>query len=225
MSKDLDELRGRFFSNRKKGEGIVFQGVVTEVNEDEFTCTVKRDEEIDYFDVRLRALVNADLSGFAFIPKLQSSVLVCCIDNSNELFVCQFSEIDKVVYSSGEDKKISLLADLEKMEIKWGDKITLTINEEIIKAVNDKSAIEVKNDKILINGGDLGGLVMIKELKENLDSLKKFVEAIHNALPPAFSAIGAAMSANGILAANAYNGTMAGKTILIKDMENKKVMQ
>lgn len=225
MSKDVEEIRERLFSKGKNNESIVFQGVVSEVNEDDFTCTVKRDEEIDYFDVRLRALVNGDLCGIAFIPKLQSTVLVCKIGNSNELFVCQYSEIDKVIYSAGEGKKISFLSDLEKMEIKWGDKITFAINEGSIQAVNDKSTMEVRSDEILINGGGLGGLVMIQELKDSLESLKGFVEAMHSALPAAFTAVGAAMSASGALGSSSYNGAMAGKLIEIKDMENKKVKQ
>lgn len=226
MSKDIDELRQRFFGRRQAaGDGTVFQAVVTEVDEKEFTCTVRVDDEIDYFDVRLRSIVKADLNGFSLIPKLESVVLVCRIDSSNELFVCQFSEIDKIVFSAGDDKKINILSDLDKTEIKWGDKVSVMLNEQIISMTNDQSTVEISGDTVTINGGDLGGLVKINELKENLDSLKKFVESIHNALPPAFSAIGAAMSANGPLGANTYNGMMSGKLITIKDMENKQVKQ
>ena len=87
----MEELRRKFQERFGDGGDQVFQGVVTEVNEDEFTCTVKRDDQVDYFDVRLRGLVNTDLQGFAFIPRLQSTVLVCRIGKSNELFVCQFT--------------------------------------------------------------------------------------------------------------------------------------
>ena len=76
MSKELEEIRRKFQGVFGNDGDAVFQAVVTEVNEDEFTCTVRRDEQVDFFDVRLRGLVNADLQGFAFIPRLQSVVLV-----------------------------------------------------------------------------------------------------------------------------------------------------
>jgi hypothetical protein len=80
-------------------------------------------------------------------------------------------------------------------------------------------------DRIVFNGGQLGGLVKLQELNENLDSLKQYVEAIHNALPTAFNAIGASTAANGASGAASYQGTMAGKAVQLKDMENKKILQ
>ena len=99
MSKEIDEIRRKF--NGMMGDMVrnVIQGVVTEVNEDEFTCTVRVDDAVDYFDVRLRGLVDGGLQGFAFIPKAQSVVLVCPIGGSNELFVCQYTEIDKLIFT------------------------------------------------------------------------------------------------------------------------------
>lgn len=79
MSKEMEELRRKFQQRFGDGGDQVFQGTVTEVNEEEFTCTIKRDDLVDYFDVRLRGLVNPDLQGFAFIPRLDSTVLVCRI--------------------------------------------------------------------------------------------------------------------------------------------------
>ncbi|MDR3350711.1 MAG: hypothetical protein LBN98_03555 [Prevotellaceae bacterium] len=79
-------------------------------------------------------------------------------------------------------------------------------------------------EKIIFNGGTLGGLVKLQELKDNLDSLKQYVEAIHNALPAAFNAIGASSSANGATGAASYQAAMAGKNIQLKDMENTKIL-
>ena len=39
MSKEMEELRRKFQERFGDGGDQVFQGVVTEVNEDEFTCT------------------------------------------------------------------------------------------------------------------------------------------------------------------------------------------
>jgi hypothetical protein len=51
------------------------------------------------------------------------------------------------------------------------------------------------------------------------------VEAIHSALPSAFNAIGASTAANGALGATSYNGSMAGKAVQLKDMENNRIKQ
>jgi hypothetical protein len=82
-------------------------------------------------------------------------------------------------------------------------------------------------ETIELRGDAQGGLVQIKELKENIDALKKFVEAMHQALPSAFNAIlptaPAPFVASGALGATTYTGAMGGIIITIKDMENKKV--
>jgi hypothetical protein len=79
-------------------------------------------------------------------------------------------------------------------------------------------------EKIVFNGGQLGGMVKLQELKENINSLKQYMEAIHSALPAAFNAIGASTAANGALGATSYQGAMAGKAVQLKDMEDKKIL-
>ena len=58
-------------------------------------------------------------------------------------------------------------------------------------------------------------MVKIGELKENLDSLKTFVENMHKAIPAAIAAVGAGTTANGA----------TGQSIMIKNMENTKIKQ
>ncbi len=83
------------------------------------------------------------------------------------------------------------------------------------------SRIRIAKGTIEINGGKLGGLVKIHELEKNLASLKAFVEAIHAALPGAFSAIGT--DTGGAPGAKTYSDSMDGKSIVIGDMEDKTV--
>jgi hypothetical protein len=97
------------------------------------------------------------------------------------------------------------------------------ISEVSIKIGNTTVCIDANG--ITFNGGQLGGLVKLQELKDNLNSLKQYVEAIHNALPAAFNAIGAGTAANGATGAGSYQGAMAGKLVQIRDMENNKVKQ
>lgn len=147
MSKEMEELRRKFQQRFGESGDQVFQGTVTEVNEDEFTCTVKRDDQVDYFDVRLRGLVKAELQGFAFIPRLQSTVLVCRIGKSNELFVCQFTEIDKMIFT---DNDLEVKVDTENIDIKKGKKITIHVDAGKLEVTNDKVKALHEADKLTV---------------------------------------------------------------------------
>lgn len=177
MSKEIDEIRRKFQSSFNGDSDAVFPAVVTEVNEDEFTCTVQRDEQVDYFDVRLRGLVKAELQGFAFIPKLESIVLVARIGRSNELFVCQFTEIDKVVFT---DNDLELKIDLENIDIKKGEKITIHVDAEKLEVVNDKTKVTHEAEALTLLSDQAtikittGGLTLKKGgsgLKKTLDKM------------------------------------------------------
>lgn len=177
MSKEIDEIRRKFQSSFNGDGDTVFPAVVTEVNEEEFTCTVKRDEQVDYFDVRLRGLVKAELQGFAFIPKLESIVLVARIGKSNELFVCQFTEIDKVIFT---DNDLELKIDLENIDIKKGEKITIHVDAEKLEVVNDKTKVTHEAEALTLLSDQAtikittGGLTLKKGgsgLKKTLDKM------------------------------------------------------
>ena len=97
------------------------------------------------------------------------------------------------------------------------------VSEINIKIGNTVATINAEG--IVFNGGSLGGLVKLQELKDNLDSLKSYVEAMNGALPAAFSAVGAGAAANGATGAASYQGAMSGQTVQLKDMENGKIKQ
>lgn len=160
MSKDIEDLR-RLFDSRTDNSDFVFPAVVTAVDEKEFTCDVKRDDAVNYFDVRLRGLVKGDLKGFAFIPAIGSTVLVCRIGKSNELFVCQFTEVDKLIFTSGD---ISLTCDADKVELLKGDKLSVLINAESITMKADQATIKATTGGLTLTKGSSG-------LKKTLDDL------------------------------------------------------
>lgn len=175
MSKEMEELR-RKLQERFGGDGDrVFPATVTEVNGEEFTCTVRRDGQVDYFDVRLRGLVNAELQGFAFLPKLESTVLVCRIGKSNELFVCQYTEIDKVIFT---DNDLEVKIDTENIDIKKGEKITIHVDAERLEVVNDKTKVTHEAEALTLLSDQAtikmttGGLT----LKKGGSGLKKTLE-------------------------------------------------
>ena len=193
MSKEMEELRRKFQERFGDGGDQVFQGVVTEVNEDEFTCTVKRDDQVDYFDVRLRGLVNADLQGFAFIPRLQSTVLVCRIGKSNELFVCQFIGIDKVIFTYTD---LEVIIDTENIDIKKGEKITVHVDAEKLEVTNDKvkalheaDALTVTADSTTVKAST-GGVTVTRGgsgLKKTLDDMLTAIQALTVTTPHGLS--------------------------------------
>lgn len=176
MSKEIDEIRRKLTERMADLVSNVLQGVVTEVNEEEFTCTVRVDDAVDFFDVRLRGLVDGALQGFAFIPKMQSIVLVCPIGGSNELFVCQYTEIDKVIFT---DNTLTLTIDTEHLEltrdevsivsdgsstvIKAGD-ATATVNTDGIELTIGSSTIKATSGGLTLKKGGAG-------LKKTLESL------------------------------------------------------
>ena len=180
MSKEIDEIRRKL--NGMMGDMVrnVIQGVVTEVNEDEFTCTVRVDDAVDYFDVRLRGLVDGGLQGFAFIPKAQSVVLVCPIGGSNELFVCQYTEIDKLIFT---DNNLKLTIDTEKLELER-DNVTITSDgsSTVIKASDATATVNTDGIELKIGSSTItvtsGGLT----LKKGGAGLKKTLESMLDAI-------------------------------------------
>ena len=132
---------------------------------------------MDYFDVRLRGLVNAELQGFAFIPKLQSTVLVCRIGKSNELFVCMFTEIDKMYFT---DNDWEVVVDTEKLEAKKGDNITVHVDAEKLEVTNSDVKVLHEADALTVTAGSTtvktstGGVTITRGgsgLKKTLDDM------------------------------------------------------
>lgn len=167
MSKDIDDLRRKVLAKGGEMGDLVFQGIVTAVDEKEFTCTVKCDDLVDYFDVRLRGLVKPELKGFAFIPSVNSTVLVCRIGRSNELFVCQYTEVDKVIFTSGD---VSLTCDKDKIEVLKGDKLSVLIDTESITMKADQATIKASTAGLTLTKGSSG---LKKTLNDLLTAIQK----------------------------------------------------
>lgn len=79
------------------------------------------------------------------------------------------------------------------------------------------------NGDIIINGGYNKGIVKIQELKDNLNSLKSYIEAMDSAISAGLTGVGASTAASGEAGAQAYSSAMIGQSINFKDMEDTKV--
>ena len=83
--------------------------------------------------------------------------------------------------------------------------------------------IEATCGQIELNGGENGGLVNIESLKNNLDALKKYVEAMKNAIGMGFTSVGASTAANGALGKQAFDAQMASQSINFEEMEDTAI--
>lgn len=81
----------------------------------------------------------------------------------------------------------------------------------------------VPTEKLVFRNENFGGLVKIKELEDNLKSLKTYVEALKTATSSGINAIGVGPAANGGTGKIAFETAMVGKVINLKEMENKNV--
>jgi hypothetical protein len=79
----------------------VFPAQVLSVDENEATCTVE-DGDIELYDVRLKSLIDTSLQRVLVIPKVESSVLVANIGNSENAFVViAVADVEKIIGKIG----------------------------------------------------------------------------------------------------------------------------
>lgn len=142
----------------------VFPAVVKEVDEDLRTCTVRINDNVDFEDVRLYAVIDDSLSGFCLIPAIDSTVLVARIANGNDLYVVSFSEVDKVLGTMGDKMEISL----SETEFAYTQKGDAADKNVTLKIADGKVTVDAK--EIVFNGGK-NGMVNIKDLTTKLNGL------------------------------------------------------
>lgn len=153
MSKRTEDIR-RKLEELSAGSEQVFLATVKAVDETEFFCTVETDTDIQYTDVRLRAVIDPELKGFCFVPKLESLVLVGRIGNSNQLYVQLFSEIEKIIFNWGDD--VEILFDTEKIFLRMQER-----------------SLEITGDAITFNGGDKSSFATdINKLVQKMNALE-----------------------------------------------------
>lgn len=150
----------------------VFPAQVKEVDENNRTCTVRVNDNVDLYEVKLYAVTDKDLKGFCLVPAQDSQVLVARIANGNELFVCSFSVVDKVVGTIGD--KVEIAIDEKQLYYKNnGTEIKIESSEEqaTVAITTDKVTIDA-NSEIVFNGGKNKGLVKIDKLTSQLNKIE-----------------------------------------------------
>lgn len=101
--------------------------------------------------------------------------------------------------------------------------VLLTHDTESIEATVGENSLLLNAEGVTLNGGKLGGLVNISELKANLESLKTYCDALKNAISAGLTAVGTGLEANGEKASAAFNTAIAASKITLQEMEDTKV--
>ena len=199
MTQRSEDIR-RKLKELSVGDEQVFLATVKEVNQDEFTCMIETSTDIQYIDVRLRAVIDPEKKGFCFIPKLDSLVLVGRIGNSNELYVVLFSEIDKIIFNYLEDAEITFDA----------QRIFLRIKER---------SIEMTEEAITFNAGDKNSFATdINKLVEKMNALEQDL----NDLKAVFLNTWIPAPMDGGAALKMASATWAGKSFVKTEVDDLK---
>ena len=164
------------------GEIQVFPATVKEVDEEEFTCKVETATDIQYADVRLRAVIDKEKKGLSYIPVVDSLVLVGRIGNSNELFIIMPSEIEKVIVTMNEFK---VTIDPDKIEILNGenDEVKVYLDNTSIELSVKERSVKIDDSIITLNGGSKNSyLTDINQLVAKLNRLENDINSLKQAM-------------------------------------------
>lgn len=152
--KEIREARMLFAERLRNAARAAMYGTVTTVNEKARTCDVQIGG-IVYEGVLLYAVEKKNLRGRVLIPRTGSTVILARIDASDRLYVAMLSEVEKVIFT-------------------LGDKVTMTCDGE---------RIEATAPEIVLNGGNLGGMVNIEPLTSKLNDLIDAFNAHTHSIP------------------------------------------
>lgn len=109
---------------------------VTSVNETQGSCTVKTDEGVELFDVRLKSVITDVNEGIVIIPKVGSFVLVGLIQNIDVMtFVCSYSEVSSIKFKCSDSGVIQLNGDSYEMVKAQELKGELAKNNQLLESL------------------------------------------------------------------------------------------
>ena len=193
-----------------KGDGEAYSVICTvdAVDKDARTvdCT-PIDEGAPLLGVNLQANQGSSLGVVSF-PRVGSYVVVGFVAGGSAGVVLLTDDIESMEITTAEDKSRAVIDD---------DGVRINVGEE--------TSAELTADGIVLNGGSLGGPVILEKIKKNLDQLKKYAETMKSAVSSGLKAVGAGTAANGMTGASAFDGAMSSAIISFEDMENEKVKQ
>lgn len=163
------------------------------------------DKTAPIYNVNLQADQQSTI-GVVLWPAEKSYVVVAFINDAAGVVVLT-EQIERIELKIGEDNPVEGL-----------------IEEGAVKLAVGKTTVEVAPDKeITFNGGGMGGLVKIEELRKSLDSLKSYCETLKTAISAGIAAVGKSTAADGGAGQERFDKAMASAAIKIENMENTKI--
>ncbi|HJC17151.1 MAG TPA: hypothetical protein H9937_04200 [Candidatus Alistipes stercorigallinarum] len=193
-----------------KGDGEAYGLICTVDSVDKEARTVDCtpiDEGAPLLGVNLQANQGSSFGVVSF-PRVGSYVVVGFVAGGSAGVVLLTDDIESMEITTAEDKSRAMIDD---------DGVRINVGDDI--------SAELTADGIVLNGGSLGGLVILEKIKSNLDQLKKYVETMKSAVSSGLKAVGMGTAANGATGATTFDGAMASAIINFEDMENEKVKQ
>ncbi len=193
-----------------KGDGEAYSLICTVDSVDKEARTVDCtpiDEGAPLLGVNLQANQNGKV-GVVSYPRAGSYVVVGFVADGSAGVVLLTDDIESVEITTAEDKSRAVIDD---------DGVRIN--------VGDDTSAELKTDGIVLNGGSLGGLVILEKINKHVKFLTFLVQSYNGPVGCGFTAVGAATAANGATGAATFDGTMASARINFEGMENEKVKQ
>lgn len=164
MSREIEQIRDELHKfSSKRGPAAIIPAVVKSINEDESTISVVFSDEVMIDDVRLRSVVKTG-NKIVWLPKLESVVLVGCIENSDEYVCLAMEEVDKVLY----------VVDNTKVETSANGHL-IQVNNTRVETTDGSCLLQKNNTKIEVS--DNGILV-----EKNNETLKTIIDDLLNAI-------------------------------------------
>lgn len=168
----------------------------------------------------IRAIIDGNRDGILFFVGKVKSVDgdSCTVDVAG----LEIDEVRLTAVNDGSDGKL-LLTPKEESPVLLADMSCGELRDLAVVGFTNVEKVEATCDSIALNGGDNGGLVNIESLKNNLDAMKRYVEAMKSAISNGFTSVGASTAANGPAGRATFEGAMATQTINFEDMEDTKI--
>lgn len=144
-------------------KGSCFIAIVTDNGKDKDTMTVESLDGVTYYNVRKRAAEDGK-KGLLVRPVKDSSVIVARIEDSDQLFVAMYSEIEEVK-TTLEDHIIKLDKDGLSIDLSTG-KFELKNNQENLKSLITDLVSEIMKITVTTGTGPSGTPINMPQLQK-----------------------------------------------------------
>lgn len=173
-------------------------GTVTEVDEENFVFNIEVDDDTAFEGINA-TLYPGNICSIYLMPTVGSIVVVGFIENSMECpYLIKATQIDKIVIVN-ENTENSRIEITETAISVIRDKSSCVFtNEEV--TLNAENININANEKIVFNGGDNSGLVLVNELTDALnglvDDIKSMADTFDNHTHIGKDSMGGAITAD-----------------------------